>query len=62
LEAAINLDNKASIRLAKSIGMKREGIKKRYWFEYEKWTDHLIYVANPEDVGLRPTKPLRKKK
>jgi len=62
LEAAINLDNKASIRLAKSIGMKREGIKKRYWFEYGKWTDHLIYVANPEDIGLRATKPLKKKK
>jgi len=37
--------------------MKREGIKKRYWYEYGKWTDHLIYVANPEDIGLKPTKP-----
>ena len=57
LEAAINLDNKVSISLAKSIGMKREGIKKRYWYEYGKWTDHLIYVANPEDIGLKPNKP-----
>jgi ribosomal-protein-alanine N-acetyltransferase len=58
LEAAINLDNKVSIRLAKSIGMKREGIKKRYWYEFGKWTDHLIYVANPEDIGLRPRNPV----
>lgn len=58
LEAAINLDNKKSIRLAKNIGMKREGIKKRYWYEHGKWTDHLIYVANPEDIGLKPTKPI----
>lgn len=56
LEAAINLDNKKSIRLAKTIGMKREGIKKRYWFENSKWTDHLIYVANPEDIGLKAQK------
>jgi ribosomal-protein-alanine N-acetyltransferase len=52
LEAAINLDNRKSIQLAKAIGMRREGIKKRYWFENGKWVDHLIYVANPEDLGL----------
>jgi RimJ/RimL family protein N-acetyltransferase len=57
LEAAINLDNKKSIRLVKAIGMKREGIKKRYWFEDGKWVDHLIYVANPEDIGLKAIKP-----
>lgn len=57
LEAAINLDNKKSVRLVKAIGMQREGIKKRYWFEYGEWVDHLIYVANPEDIGLKPTKP-----
>ncbi len=57
LEAAINLDNRKSIRLVKAIGMRREGIKKRYWFEYGKWVDHLIYVANPEDLGLKSTKP-----
>lgn len=54
LEAAIHLDHKASIRLAKSIGMRREGIKKRYWLENGVWVDHLIYVANPEDLGLKP--------
>lgn len=57
LEAAINLDNRKSIRLVKAIGMKREGVKKRYWFEDGKWVDHLIYVANPEDIGFKPQKP-----
>lgn len=57
LEAAINLDNKKSIRLVKAIGMQREGIKKRYWFEDGEWVDHLIYVANPEDIGLKPNRP-----
>jgi len=60
LEAAINLDNKVSIRLAKSIGMKKEGIKKRYWYEFGKWTDHIIYVANPEDIGMKAKKPVIK--
>lgn len=49
LEATINLDNKKSIRLCKAIGMHKEGIKKKYWFENGEWTDHIIYVANPED-------------
>lgn len=57
LEAAINLDNNVSIRLCKKIGMKREGIKRRYWYEFGKWTDHLIYVANPEDVGWKGRAP-----
>jgi RimJ/RimL family protein N-acetyltransferase len=57
LEAAINFDNRKSIRLAKAIGMTREGIKKRYWYEDGKWVDHLIYVANPEDIGLKAHKP-----
>lgn len=58
LEAAINLDNKKSIRLAKAIGMRREGIKKRYWYEDGEWQDHLIYTANPEDIGLKAQKPM----
>lgn len=57
LEAAINLDNKKSVRLVRAIGMKREGIKRRYWFEHGEWVDHLIYVANPEDIGLKARKP-----
>lgn len=59
LEAAINLDNRKSIRLAKAIRMRPEGVKRRYWFEYGKWTDHLIFVANPEDVGLKSVTPIR---
>jgi RimJ/RimL family protein N-acetyltransferase len=58
LEAAINLDNRKSLRLAKAIGMRREGIKRRYWFEHGAWVDHVIYVANPEDIGLKARKPI----
>lgn len=49
LEAAINLHNKASINLAKKAGMKKEGIKKGYIHENNRWVDHVIYVqlSNP---------------
>lgn len=57
LEAAINLDNPRSVRLAKSLGMRREGIKRRYIFENDEWTDQITFVANPEDIGMRATKP-----
>lgn len=56
LEAAINLDNRGSMALARSIGMRREGIKKRYLFEKGQWTDHVVFAANPEDIGLKPKK------
>lgn len=48
LEAVIDLDNKPSIRLAKSSGMYREGIRKHYWFQNGRWEDQLIFVATPE--------------
>ena len=61
VEAAINFGNRKSIRLARMIGMRRECIRKRYWYEHEQWIDHLIYVANPEDVQLKSKPPWRKK-
>ncbi len=60
LEAAINLDNLKSIQLAKAIGMHKEGIKKRYWFEFNHWVDHVIYIANPENIGLKGRRPIIK--
>lgn len=57
LEAAVDLDNPRSLRLAKSIGMRREGVKKRYLFEDGKWTDNVVFAANPEDFGLQPQPP-----
>jgi [ribosomal protein S5]-alanine N-acetyltransferase len=52
IEAAINLDNQASIALAQSVGMQKEGIRRGFFYENEQWVDHLIYVARPTDLGL----------
>lgn len=59
IEAAINLDNSASITLAESIGMQRECIRRKFFYEAEQWVDHLIYVALPCDFGL-PQEPPRR--
>lgn len=48
VEAAINVDNWRSIRLAKSLGMKREGLRKEYIYDNNQWEDHVVYTAlNP---------------
>lgn len=62
LEAAINLDNKKSIKMVKAIGMKKEGLRKKFWYEDGKWVDHLIYVATPEDIRMKSSKPFKKVK
>ena len=60
IEAAINLDNQASLALAESVGMQKECIRRGFLYENEQWVDHFIYVALPPDLGLvekPPTKP-----
>ena len=57
IEAAINLDNSASIALVESVGMQRECIRRAYWYENEQWVDHLIYVALARDFGLSEKPP-----
>ncbi len=60
IEAAINLDNQPSIALAKSVGMKKECMRRGFFYENEQWVDHLIYAAIPADLGLdeKPPKDL----
>ncbi|WP_297075489.1 GNAT family N-acetyltransferase [uncultured Enterococcus sp.] len=45
IEAHINLDNLASQKLAESIGMEYEGVRKGFIFENGEWVDHVIYAA-----------------
>ncbi|CEG29470.1 GNAT family N-acetyltransferase [Bacillus sp. B-jedd] len=46
IEAHINVDNIPSERLAKSVGMEFECVRKGFIFEFEKWTDNLVYYLN----------------
>lgn len=49
IEAAINLDNHASIALAKSVGLHQECVRRGFYYENEQWVDHVIYVGLAED-------------
>ncbi|MFC4104278.1 GNAT family N-acetyltransferase [Paenibacillus xanthanilyticus] len=46
IEAHINVDNGPSIKLAESVGMEFECIRKGFIFEFGEWTDNLIYFKN----------------
>jgi [ribosomal protein S5]-alanine N-acetyltransferase len=47
IEAHINLDNHASIALAKRVGMEYECVRKGFIYEFGEWTDNLVYVSQP---------------
>lgn len=49
LEAHINLDNIASQKTAEAARMKLECIRKGFIFEYDTWTDNMVYVINNTD-------------
>ncbi|MES1025588.1 GNAT family protein [Gloeocapsa sp. BRSZ] len=57
IEAAINLDNHPSIALAESVGLKKECVRRGFYYENEQWVDHLIYVVLPPDLGLAEKPP-----
>ncbi|WP_121615514.1 GNAT family N-acetyltransferase [Virgibacillus halodenitrificans] len=46
IEAHINIDNKPSIKLAESAGMEFECTRKGFIYEFEEWTDNLVYFMN----------------
>jgi len=57
LEAEILPHNRASISLAKSLGMEFEGLRRRAVYFQKKWHDHVIYAITAEDLGIKNTKP-----
>ncbi len=52
LEAGIEPTNKRSIFLARSIGLRKEGLKKRAVFLRGKWNDLVMYSATSEEFGI----------
>lgn len=52
LEAVIDLENKRSIKLVKSIGLRSEGVRKNYWFQNKKWNDQIVFVADRSHFKL----------
>jgi len=55
IEAGIEPRNRRSIFLARSAGLRKEGLKKNVIFLRGKWRDLLTYVATTEDFGIKWT-------
>ncbi len=53
IEAGIEPKNLRSIRLAKSLRMRREGIKRRAVFLRNQWVDLVMYSLTTEDIGIK---------
>jgi [ribosomal protein S5]-alanine N-acetyltransferase len=58
IEAAIDLNNHSSIALAQSVGLQQECVRRGFYYEGDRWVDHIIYVALPQDLGLAETPPI----
>lgn len=52
VEAGIEPYNRRSIMLARSLGMRKEGLKKRAVFLRGEWQDLVMYSLTCEDYGL----------
>jgi ribosomal-protein-alanine N-acetyltransferase len=52
IEAGIEPSNRRSILLARSIGLRKEGLKKRAVFLRNQWVDLSIYSATCEEFGF----------
>ena len=53
IEAGVAPGNRRSILLARSLKMRKEGLKKRALYLGGKWVDIVIYTATCEDLGIK---------
>jgi [ribosomal protein S5]-alanine N-acetyltransferase len=53
IEAGIEPTNRRSILLAKSLGLRKEGLKKRIVFLRNDWRDLTMYSATCEEFGYK---------
>lgn len=53
VEAGIAPTNKASLKVAKKIGLRKEGFSRRHIFDNKKWNDLFIFAATTEDFGIK---------
>lgn len=58
LEAGIQPENTASIKLAEKLNFTKEGIRRKYYFDGKQWLDLVYYIKIAEDIGIKRTKPV----
>ncbi len=52
IEAGISPSNKSSLKVAKRIGLRKEGRSPRRLYIDKKWQDMILFAATSEDFGL----------
>lgn len=57
IEACIDPDNRASLALARGLGMRGGDLCPGYLFEDGAWVDQVVFEAGPPDLGLERTPP-----
>jgi ribosomal-protein-alanine N-acetyltransferase len=57
IEAGIEPTNKRSIRVAKAIGLRKEGLSPRRLLLRNKWIDLVLYAVTSEEFGLKWKNP-----
>lgn len=57
IEAGIEPRNKASIKLCEKLKMRKEGVRKKYFFTGKEWIDLVYYSMTAEDIGIKRTNP-----
>lgn len=57
LEAVIDLPNRPSQRLVRALGLERECIRRKYFFENGRFHDQVVWTAQREDFGHAPLVP-----
>lgn len=58
LDASIAPKNRASMALARALGFRRLGLRRKSDFLDGEWRDEVVYCATPDDFGL-PVRPPR---
>lgn len=53
VEAGIEPQNRRSLRLAKSVGLRKEGTKKKMIYLRDEWQDMVMYSATCEEFGYK---------
>jgi RimJ/RimL family protein N-acetyltransferase len=57
VEASISPTNNASIKVARNLGLKPEGMRKKFFYFQGQWHDSLIFSATASDWGVKIEKP-----
>lgn len=53
IEAGIAPSNKASLKVAKKLGLTKECVSRRRLYSNKRWSDMAIYSATTEDFGIK---------